>query len=227
MSTQLTELFESNREWARQTEAREPGFFTRLLKQQTPQYLWIGCADSRVPANELVGLMPGELFVHRNVANVVVHSDLNCMSVIQFATDVLQVQHIIVVGHSGCGGVAAALDDRRVGIVDNWLRHVQDVRDRHREWLATVPARDRVNALCELNVIEQAENVCRTTVVQDAWQRGQALVVHGWFYGLHNGLLQDLTMTVSGFDEVVPAYERAVQAVHARYGQEAGGRRRA
>lgn len=217
MSTQLTELFESNREWARQTEAREPGFFTRLLKQQTPQYLWIGCADSRVPANELVGLMPGELFVHRNVANVVVHSDLNCMSVIQFATDVLQVQHIIVVGHSGCGGVAAALRDRRVGIVDNWLRHVQDVRDRHRDWLATVPEARQVDALCELNVIEQAENVCQTTVVQDAWQRGQAVVVHGWFYGLHDGLLHDLTMTVAGPDEVQPVYERAVQSVRRRY----------
>lgn len=217
MSAPLSDLFQNNRQWARETEDREPGFFTRLLKQQSPQYMWIGCADSRVPANELVGLLPGELFVHRNVANVVVHSDLNCMSVIQFATDMLQVQHIIVVGHSGCGGVAAALTDRRVGIVDNWLRHVQDVRDRHREWLFSVPEEHRVNALCELNVVEQAENVCRTTVVQDAWQRGQALSVHGWFYGLHNGLLEDLAMTVSGPDEVVPAFERALATVRARY----------
>jgi carbonic anhydrase len=155
----------------------------------------------------------------------VVHSDLNCMSVIQFATDVLKVQHIIVVGHSGCGGVAAALRDRRVGIVDNWLRHVQDVRDRHREWLATVPETRQVDALCELNVIEQAENVCQTTVVQDAWQRGQAVVVHGWFYGLHNGLLQDLTMTVAGSDEVQPAYERAVTEVYARYDPAAAQRK--
>lgn len=217
MSAPLSDLFQNNRQWARETEDREPGFFTRLLKQQSPQYMWIGCADSRVPANELVGLLPGELFVHRNVANVVVHSDLNCMSVIQFATDMLQVQHIIVVGHSGCGGVAAALTDRRVGIVDNWLRHVQDVRDRHREWLFSVPEEHRVNALCELNVVEQAENVCRTTVVQDAWQRGQAVSVHGWFYGLHNGLLEDLAMTVSGPDEVVPAFERALATVRARY----------
>ena len=217
MSEPLSDLFQNNRQWARETEDREPGFFTRLLKQQSPQYMWIGCADSRVPANELVGLLPGELFVHRNVANVVVHSDLNCMSVIQFATDMLQVRHIIVVGHSGCGGVAAALTDRRVGIVDNWLRHVQDVRDRHREWLFSVPEAHRVNALCELNVVEQAENVCRTTVVQDAWQRGQALSVHGWFYGLHNGLLEDLAMTVSGPDEVVPAFERALATVRARY----------
>ena len=217
MSTQLSELFDNNRQWARDTEDRTPGFFTRLLKQQSPEYLWIGCADSRVPANELVGLLPGELFVHRNVANVVVHSDLNCMSVIQFATDMLKVQHIIVVGHSGCGGVAAALTDRRVGIADNWIRHVQDVRDRHREFLASVPEAHRVNALCELNVVEQAENVCRTTVVQDAWQRGQDLVVHGWFYGLHNGLLEDLAMTVSHPDDVIGAYERAIAAVHARY----------
>ena len=227
MSTDLEELFESNRRWAAKTEAREPGFFSRLLKQQSPQYMWIGCADSRVPANELVDLLPGELFVHRNVANVVVHSDLNCMSVIQFAIDVLQVKHIMVVGHSGCGGVAAALTDRRIGIADNWLRHVQDVRDRHRDWLNTVPMERRVDALCELNVIEQAENVCRTTVVQDAWQRGQELVVHGWFYGLYNGLIHDLTMTVSGPDDVAPTFEKALNSLQARYAalgstQEAG-----
>jgi carbonic anhydrase len=170
-----------------------------------------------VPANDLVGLLPGELFVHRNVANVVVHSDLNCLSVIQFATDMLQVQHIMVVGHSGCGGVAAALFDRRVGLADNWIRHVQDVRNRHQAWLDTVDEAHRVNALCELNVIEQALNACQTTVVQDTWSRGQPLVVHGWFYGLHNGLLQDLRMTVASAEETLPAYEKAVAEVQARY----------
>jgi carbonic anhydrase len=216
MTSELKELFESNRMWARATEARAPGFFTSLLKQQAPQYLWIGCADSRVPANELVGLLPGELFVHRNVANVVAHSDLNCLSVVQYATDMLQVQHIIVVGHSGCGGVAAALHNRRVGIADNWLRHVQDVREQHQEWLDSLDAAERVDALCELNVIEQARNVCLTTVVQDAWARGQSLVVHGWFYGLHNGLLEDMKMTVSGLDQVRGAYQGALAALRDR-----------
>jgi carbonic anhydrase len=217
MSIQLTELFDNNRTWADATEAREPGFFTRLLNQQTPQYLWIGCADSRVPANELVGLLPGELFVHRNVANVLVHSDLNALSVIQFAVDGLQVQHIIVVGHSNCGGVKAALLKTRLGLVDNWLRHVQDVRHQHRAWLDGVPAEAQVDALVELNVLEQARNVCTTTVVQDAWARGQTVVVHGWVYGLHNGLLKDLSMTVSGPDEVDPAYATALAGIHARY----------
>ena len=217
MTTQLHELLESNRLWAAKTEARNPGFFTGLLKQQAPQYMWIGCADSRVPANELVDLLPGELFVHRNVANVVVHSDLNCLSVIQFATDLLKVKHIIIVGHSGCGGVNAALNDVRVGLADNWIRHVQDVRNRHRLWLETVPTARRVDALCELNVVEQALNACQTTVVRDAWARGQELVVHGWFYGLANGLLQDLQMTVSGPDEMNATYDRAIAAVHSRY----------
>ncbi len=213
----LQELLENNRLWARKMEAARPGFFTGLLRQQAPQYMWIGCADSRVPANDLVDLAPGELFVHRNVANVVVHSDLNCLSVMQFATDVLQVKHIIVVGHSQCSGVIAALEDRRVGLADNWIRHVQDVRNRHHTWLDTVPATRRVNALCELNVVEQALNVCQTTVVQDAWQRGQELTVHGWVYGLQNGLLQDLTMTVSRLDDASAAYEAALAGVHARY----------
>ena len=217
MSTQLDELFESNRLWAARTEARTPGFFTNLLAQQAPQYLWIGCADSRVPANELVDLLPGELFVHRNVANLVVHSDLNCLSVMQYATDLLKVAHIIVVGHSGCGGVRAALNDVRVGLADNWIRHVQDVRNRNADWLGTVSEERRVNALCELNVVEQARNVCQTTIVQDAWARGQSIVVHGWFYGLNNGLLQDLKMTVAGPDEVAQAFERAIAAVHERY----------
>jgi carbonic anhydrase len=213
----LPELLENNRRWAKKMEAARPGFFSSLLQQQGPQYLWIGCADSRVPANELVDLAPGELFVHRNVANVVVHSDLNCLSVIQFATDVLKVRHIIVVGHSQCGGVIAALEDRRVGLADNWLRHVQDVRNRHGAWLETVAPGDRVNALCELNVVEQALNVCQTTVVQEAWQRGQEIIVHGWVYRLHNGLLKDLTMTVSRLDDASVAYETALSGIRARY----------
>ncbi len=221
MSTTLEELLAKNRAWAAKTEARQPGFFTGLQQQQAPRYLWIGCADSRVPANELVDLAPGELFVHRNVANVVVHSDLNCLSVIQFATDVLKVQHIIVVGHSNCGGVAAALDDRRVGLADNWIRHVQDVRNRHQEWLDTLPLRRRIDALCELNVVEQALNVCQTTIVQDAWSRGQEVVVHGWVYGLHNGLLEDLSMAVTDGAGVGPAYQKALDTVRARYAADA------
>jgi len=217
MTTQLQELLDNNRLWAKKVEAQTPGFFTNLLSQQAPQYMWIGCADSRVPANELVNLLPGELFVHRNVANLVVHSDLNCLSVIQFATDVLKVKHIIVVGHSNCGGVAAAMNDRRVGLSDNWLRHVQDVRNRHQAWLDTVDPSQRVNALCELNVVEQALNVCQTTIVQDAWQRSQEVVVHGWVYGLHNGLLEDLAMTATGPEDVGSAFENALAAVKARY----------
>jgi carbonic anhydrase len=221
--TTLPELLDNNRRWAEKVEAARPGFFSSLSQQQGPQYLWIGCADSRVPANELVDLAPGELFVHRNVANVVVHSDLNCLSVIQFATDVLKVRHIIVVGHSQCGGVIAALEDRRVGLADNWLRHVQDVRNRHSGWLESLPASERVNALCELNVVEQALNVCQTTVVQEAWQRGQEIVVHGWVYRLHNGLLKDLMMTVSRLDDAAAAYEKALAGVRARYGGQAVG----
>jgi carbonic anhydrase len=217
MTTSLDELFDSNRRWAAETEARRPGFFTSLLQQQAPQYLWIGCSDSRVPANELVGLLPGDVFVHRNVANVVVHSDLNCLSVMEFAIDSLQVKHVIVVGHSRCGGVTAALGDVRIGIADNWLRHVQDVRNRHHAWLNSVPAEQRVDALVELNVIEQALNACQTTVVQDAWGAGQEVVIHGWVYGLHNGLLRDLEMTVARSDDVPAAYERALAAVKARY----------
>ena len=217
MSTPLQELFDNNLRWSRDMETRSPGFFTSLLAQQAPQYLWIGCADSRVPANELVGLLPGELFVHRNVANVVVHSDLNCLSVIQFATDMLKVEHIIVVGHSGCGGVAASLNDVSVGLADNWLRHVKDVRHRHQAWLDTVGADRRVDALGELNVIEQSLNVCHTTAVQDAWARGQSLVVHGWFYRLGDGRLKDLAITVASPAELAEAYERALAAVQRRY----------
>ncbi len=216
MSTNLTELFDSNRRWADHVEAREPGFFTKLLNQQTPQYLWIGCADSRVPANELVDLLPGELFVHRNIANVVVPTDLNALSVIQYAVDMLKVRHIIVVGHSNCGGVIGALNNVRVGLADNWLRHVQEVRNRHQTLLDRLPESLRVNTLCELNVLEQARNVCRTTVVEDAWLRGQEVVVHGWVYGLHNGLLEDLSLTVTSHDEIEPAYSRALGAVTQR-----------
>ena len=217
MSTELNELLDSNKQCAADTESREPGLFSRLLKQQTPQYLWIGCADSRVPANELVNLLPGELFVHRNVANVVVHSDLNCLSVMQFAVDALKVKHIIVVGHSGCGGVKAALLDIRTGLADNWLRHVQDVRNHHQDWLDSIAPERRVDALCELNVLEQARNACQSTVVQDAWARGQEIVVHGWVYGLHNGLLEDLSITAGSAEQVAPAFQRALRAVKLRH----------
>lgn len=214
----LQDLLDNNRQWAADTELRSPGFFSRLLKQQTPQYLWIGCADSRVPANELVDLLPGELFVHRNVANVVVHSDLNCLSVMQFAVDHLKVKHVIVVGHSNCGGVRAALTDARVGLVSNWIRHVQDVRNDHQDWIDSLPEAQRVDALCELNVLAQARNACQTTVVQDAWARGQDVVVHGWVYGLHNGLLEDLQITAGAPEDVGPAYQRALATVKRRYG---------
>ena len=217
MSTELQELFQNNRQWAAATERREPGFFTRLLNQQNPKYLWIGCADSRVPANDLVGLLPGELFVHRNVANLLVHSDLNALSVVQYAVDALRVSHIIVVGHSNCGGVRAAMTNQRSGLVDNWLRHVQDVRDTHEGFLASLHESLQVNALVELNVLEQARNVCRTTVVSDAWHRGQLVVVHGWVYGLHNGLLEDLKITAASADQVGLAYDTALALVKQRY----------
>lgn len=212
----LSELFENNRRWAAATGEREPGFFSRLLNQQTPQYLWIGCADSRVPANELVNLLPGDLFVHRNVANVVAHSDLNALSVVQYAVDALRVRHIIVVGHSNCGGVRAALEDLRLGLVDNWTRHVRDVFRLHSAFLESLPLIERQQALCELNVLEQARNVCSTSIVQDAWKRGQSVVVHGWVYGLHNGLIEDLSMTVQRTEDVEPSYEAAVASVKSR-----------
>ena len=219
MSTDLQELFENNRGWAAATEAREPGFFTKLLNQQSPKYLWIGCADSRVPANDLVGLLPGELFVHRNVANLMVHSDLNALSVVQYAIDVLKVQHIIVVGHSNCGGVRAAMSNVRAGLVDNWLRHVQDVRDTHMAFLASLDDSLQVDALVELNVLEQARNICRTTVARDAWQRGQHVVVHGWVYGLHNGLLLDTRMTVDAPHTMAAAYDSALVQTKRRWWQ--------
>jgi carbonic anhydrase len=218
MSDALDNLFANNQKWAAKMETREPGFFTKLMSQQEPQYLWIGCSDSRVPANDLVGLLPGELFVHRNVANLVVHSDLNALSVVQYAVDVLKVAHIIVVGHSQCGGVRAALLGRRAGLVDNWLRHVQDVRDAHQGLLNCIDDEARrLDALVELNVLEQARNLCHTTIVKDAWDRGQTVVIHGWVYGLHNGLLEDLRITADGPHEVQIAYAKGLAAVAQRY----------
>jgi len=195
----LNDLFANNRAWAAEMTRRDAEFFRRLTQQQAPQYLWIGCSDSRVPANEIVGLLPGELFVHRNVANVVVHTDLNCLSTMQFAVDVLKVTDVIVCGHYGCGGVLAALRDDRFGLVDNWLRHVQDVRAKHRTEVDALPTEAARHArLCELNVIEQVNNVSQTTVVRDAWGRGQPLTIHGVIYGLHDGLLRDLEISTSG-----------------------------
>ncbi len=203
-SRALQALFEKNRRWAERVSAGDPEFFPRLARQQAPAYLWIGCSDSRVPANEIVGLLPGELFVHRNVANVVVHTDLNCLSVLQYAVDVLGVQHVIVCGHYGCGGVGAAMRDERYGLVDNWLQHVKDIHRVHRAAVdAVANERGRHDLLCELNVAAQVANVCHTTVVQDAWRRGQALAVHGWIYRLEDGLLQELVPAIAGTDEVV------------------------
>lgn len=195
----LKRLLDQNRAWAENIKASDPDFFQKLAKQQSPRFLWIGCADSRVPANQLAGMMPGEMFVHRNVANVVDHTDFNCLSVMQYAVDVLKVEHIIVCGHHGCGGVKAAMDNLQLGLIDNWLRHVQDVIHEHEEELATIDDEDkRFGRLCELNVIEQVRNVTRTTIVQSAWQRGQELVVHGWIYGLQDGLLRDLGCSLAG-----------------------------
>ena len=202
----LPQLFENNRAWAAAMTRDDPEFFRRLCLQQAPQYLWIGCSDSRVPANEIVGLAPGELFVHRNVANVVVHADLNCLSVIQFSVEVLRVSHIVVTGHYGCGGVLAALRDDRLGLVDNWLRHVQDVRWKHAAELDALPTEaQRHDRLCELNVVEQVVNVSQTTVVRDAWARGQPLTVHGWIYDLRDGLLRDLGISVRDAGDQAPS----------------------
>ena len=208
----LPELFQNNRVWAERRVAERPDFFQRLTAQQTPHYLWIGCSDSRVPANEIVGLSPGELFVHRNVANVVVHTDLNCLSVLQYAVDVLKVDHVIVCGHYGCGGVRAALDRQKFGLIDNWLRHVQDVRARHAAAIDVLADEEaRARRLCELNVIEQALHVCETTIVQDAWARRQQLTVHGWIYDLNDGLLRDLDFCVSEADDAATACEKAAR----------------
>ncbi|WP_114654144.1 carbonate dehydratase [Polynucleobacter necessarius] len=216
-SNALDQLFANNREWAEAMIAMDADFFKRLVSQQAPEYLWIGCSDSRVPANEIVNLLPGELFVHRNVANVVVHTDLNCLSVIQFAIDLLKVKHILVVGHYGCSGVHTAMTDRRVGLADNWLRHVKDVHQKHESYLGeAIPTPKRQDRLCELNVIEQVVNVCETTIVQDAWSRGQDLTVHGWAYRLETGLVNDLGMSISSDEEMHTRYATSLSRYDAK-----------
>jgi carbonic anhydrase len=210
----LGDLLSNNRRWSDGVKRQDPGFFDRLTRQQAPRYLWIGCADSRVPANEIVGLLPGELFVHRNVANVVVHSDLNCLSVLQYAVEVLRVQHVIVCGHYGCGGVEVAWKRTPLGLIDNWLRHVQDVADRHRpRFTRAMSETQSIDRLAELNVIEQVANVCRTTIAMDAWRRGQSLAVHGWIYSLQDGLLRDLGLSVTQSDALPVEYERVIAAL--------------
>ena len=207
----LKRLLDQNRAWAENINASDPDFFPTLAKQQSPRFLWIGCSDSRVPATQLVGMVPGEMFVHRNVANVVDHTDFNCLSVMQYAVDVLKVDHIIVCGHHSCGGVKAAMDNLQLGLIDNWLRHVQDVLHEHEEVLAKVSdENERLDRLCELNVIEQVLNVGRTTIVQSAWQRGQELVVHGWIYGLENGLLRDLHVSIDNAEGLADVYRGAI-----------------
>jgi carbonic anhydrase len=199
----LQHLFENNRKWAAQVKEKTPDFFEKLSQLQTPKYLWIGCSDSRIPANLCVGLLPGEIFTHRNVANLVIHTDLNCLSVIQFAIEVLKIEHIIVVGHYGCGGVESAMKNNRLGLIDNWLRHIQDVMRKHESSLSVMESeKERFNRLCELNVVEQVTNVCETTIVQDAWQRGQSVNVHGWIYSLSDGLMQDLKIRVKDSDQM-------------------------
>ena len=198
----LEEIFDNNKKWAARIKQLDPDFFAKLSRQQTPEYLWIGCSDSRVPANEIAGMMPGEIFVHRNIANLVIQTDLNCLSVMQFAVEVLKVKHIIVTGHYGCGGVAAALEDEEHGLIDNWLRSIQEVYHQNRDRIDQIPERkDKVNALCELNVIKQASNVCRSTIVQRAWRAGQELAVHGWIYGIEDGILRNLDVSVTGPDQ--------------------------
>ncbi|WP_018151705.1 carbonate dehydratase [Leeia oryzae] len=214
MPDHLNNLFANNRQWAEKVKEKDPTFFEKLSHQQAPEYLWIGCSDSRVPANELIGLLPGEVFVHRNIANLIVHSDLNCLSTIQFAVDVLAVKHIIVCGHYGCGGVNAALKGKRVGLVDNWLRHIHDINQKHDTLMkAQQDINMQSDRLCELNVIEQVLNACQTTVVQDAWQRGQPLTVHGWVYRLNNGLLNDLKISISSQEELMERYQEAINSL--------------
>ena len=209
----LNHLFDNNRAWSEGIRQVKPEFFLELSHQQSPKYLWIGCSDSRVPANQIVGLAPGELFVHRNLANLVVHTDLNCLSVMQFAVEILKVRHIIVCGHYGCSGVGAVLRRDRLGLSDNWLRHVQDVRQKHEKILASFPESEAVDRLCELNVLEQVNNVCSATIAREAWERGQELAVHGWIYGLHGGLLKDLNVTVTKAEEAGAVSEKAVDAL--------------
>jgi carbonic anhydrase len=220
MTSSIQKLFAHNRAWAAQMEAERPDFFTSLIKQQTPKYMWIGCSDSRVPANQITGLEPGEVFVHRNVANIVVHSDLNALSAIQFAVEKLKVADVMVVGHYGCSGVQAALEGARIGLADNWIRHIQDVRHRHRKLLDSLPDTVRAAALCDINVVEQVVNVSVSTVMVDAWARGQTVRVHGWAFGLHDGLLQDLKMTLSGGEQLDAAYAVAVDHITRKW---AGG----
>jgi len=220
----LTNLIERNRAWAESIKARTPDFFQKLSEQQSPEYLWIGCSDSRVPANEIVAMSPGEIFVHRNVANVVVHTDLNCLSAVQYAVEALQVKHIIVCGHYGCGGVRAALLNLKLGLIDNWLRHIQDVMQKHAELLAGIAEESaRLDKLCELNIIEQVSNVCQTTIVQNAWERGQELTVHGWVYGLSDGLVRDLNIHISSQDEMSSVYRAAVAKVTTSQSEQAAG----
>lgn len=221
MPASIEDLFAHNRAWSAQMERERPGFFTSLVKQQTPKFMWIGCSDSRVPANQITGLDPGEVFVHRNVANIVVHSDLNALSAIQFAVDMLKVEHIMVVGHYGCGGVKAALEGARVGLADNWIRHIQDVRDRHHVMLESMPEEARADALCELNVAEQVVNVAVSTVMVDAWSRGQKVTIHGWAFGVHDGLLQDLEISVDGSRSLESIYKAAVQRIRFKWGRPA------
>ena len=214
-ATSIEELFVHNRAWAAQMERERPGFFTGLMAQQKPRYMWVGCSDSRVPANQITGLEPGEAFVHRNVANVVVPTDLNCLSTVQYAVDQLHVEHLMVVGHYGCGGVLAALQDIRVGLADNWIRHVKDVRDKHRELLAALAPEWRHDALCELNAIEQVMNIAQTTVLQDAWTRGEKVTLHGWCYGLKDGLINNLHMSIDSNEGLDAKYRAAVAGVAA------------
>ena len=213
--TQLNDLFARNRSWAAEMERKQPGFFTGLTAQQKPRYMWIGCSDSRVPANQIIGLAPGEIFVHRNVANVVVHSDLNALSTIQFAVERLKVRDILLVGHYGCSGVQAALEGARIGLADNWLRHIQDVRDRHQALIDSAPEAARANILCELNAVEQVLNVAQSTVLQDAWARDQEVTLHACVYGLHDGLLKDLYMHLGGKDDIAAIYRSAIAAIAA------------
>ena len=221
MKQALEKLLRNNRAWAEGVSNEDPRFFERLSELQAPKYLWIGCSDSRVPANQIMGLAPGEVFVHRNIANVMVHTDLNCMSVIQFAVDVLKVEHILVVGHYGCGGVNAALNGLRIGLSDNWIRHVGDVAQKHAAVLGSFRVEQRANRLCELNAIEQAENVCLSTVVQDAWARGQKLSVHGWVYSLLDGRVRELGMDVDSAAALEPAYARALAQLRERQAEQA------
>lgn len=210
----LPKLIQNNRDWATSVTDTDPEFFAKLAEKQKPEFLWIGCSDSRVPANQIVGVMPGEVFVHRNIANIVVHTDFNCLSVLEYAVAVLQVKHIIVCGHYGCGGVKAASENHHLGLIDNWLRHIRDVRQKHNAVLQTAgDDAAKLDRLCELNVVEQAHNVCHTTVVQEAWEKGQQLAVHGWIYRIQDGLIHDMNVTITGPEEIAQAYRVATNPV--------------